>query len=302
HHFQGVWFRRSDRRPPAAPRVPRSSWLTGVLSAGLFLALHLPFLPPSLEDLDSINFALGIRDYDVSRHQPHPPGYPLFVLAAKGLHVAGLSEVHALSLVSVFGGALGVFGCLALFKALDRDRPGGLTWLAVVLVVICPLYWITAARPLSDAAGLAAALAIQALAVTASSANALALTAGYAGFALGLRSQIAWLTLPVLALMLVRRHRLDGWYGLTRAVSMYVIGALIWAIPLLIVSGPATYIRAFWNQGTEDLTGVALLATTHTISLAVQTLQQQLIAPWGYWQVGTAAIVLGIIGLAQMAW
>jgi hypothetical protein len=282
--------------------VTRSSWLTGALLAGLFLALHLPFLPPSLEDLDSINFALGIRDYDVSRHQPHPPGYPLFILAAKGLHTAGLSEVHALSLLSVFGGALGVFGCLALFKALDRDRLRTLTWLSVVLVATCPLYWLTAARPLSDAAGLAAGLAIQALAVTSSSANALALTAGYAGFALGLRSQIAWLTLPVLAFMLARRHRLDGWQGLARAVSAYVIGALIWAIPLLIVSGPATYIRTFWNQGTEDLTGVAMLATTHTVSLAVQTLQQQLIAPWGYWQVGTAVIVLGIVGFVQMAW
>ena len=29
-----------------------------------FLLLHLPYLPSSLEDLDSVNFALGIRDYD----------------------------------------------------------------------------------------------------------------------------------------------------------------------------------------------------------------------------------------------
>ncbi len=50
---------------PLDPGVTRSSWLTGALLAGLFLALHLPFLPPSLEDLDSINFALGIRDFDV---------------------------------------------------------------------------------------------------------------------------------------------------------------------------------------------------------------------------------------------
>ena len=51
----------------------------------LFLALHLPFLPPSLEDLDSINFALGVRDFDVARHQPHPPGYPVFIAAAKAV-------------------------------------------------------------------------------------------------------------------------------------------------------------------------------------------------------------------------
>jgi hypothetical protein len=303
--------------------VTRSSWLTGALLAGLFFALHLPFLPPSLEDLDSINFALGVRDYDVSLHQPHPPGYPLFILAAKMLHASGLSEVHALSILSVLGGALGVFGCIALFRALDSsyvvsgsppppkvsarhdesgDQTSGSAWLAVVLVVTCPLYWITAARPLSDAAGLAAALAVQALIATAPSANALALAAGYAGFALGIRSQIVWLTLPLLALAIVRLPRLDRWAGLVRTTAAYVAGALVWAVPLLIISGPMKYLRTFWNQGAEDLTGVAMLATTHTVSLAVQTFQDQLIAPWGYWQAGTVVVVLAILGFVQMAW
>ena len=269
--------------------MTRSSWLTGALLAGLFLALHLPFLPPSLEDLDSINFALGVRHYDVAQHQPHPPGYPLFILAAKTFHRIGVSEVHALSLVSVLGGALGVFGCFALFHALDSGSYGvsGFSrtpWLAVLLVITGPLYWITAARPLSDAAGLGAALALQALIVTAPSLNALALAAGYAGFALGLRSQIAWLTVPLLALAIVRLRSANRWAGLIRVTSAYVLGALIWAIPLLIVSGPVKYVQTFWNQGAEDLTGVAMLATTHTVSLLVHTLQNQLIAPWGYWQ------------------
>jgi hypothetical protein len=44
--------------------------------AVLYLVAHLLYLPPTLEDIDSINFALGVRDFDVARHQPHPPGYP----------------------------------------------------------------------------------------------------------------------------------------------------------------------------------------------------------------------------------
>ncbi|PYR44329.1 MAG: hypothetical protein DMF93_00685, partial [Acidobacteria bacterium] len=42
--------------------------------AFLFAAFHLPYLPASLEDLDSVNFALGVRRFDVAQHQPHPPG------------------------------------------------------------------------------------------------------------------------------------------------------------------------------------------------------------------------------------
>ena len=286
--------------------MTRSSWLTGALLAGLFFALHLPFLPPSLEDLDSINFALGVREYDVSRHQPHPPGYPLFILAAKTFHTAGLSEVHALSLVSVLGGALGVLACIALFRALDdrSSEPSGnrTTWLAVPLVMTCPLYWLTAARPLSDAAGLAAALALQALMVTAPSAGALALAAGAAGFALGLRSQIAWLTVPMLAVALIRLPRAERWIGVIRSAAAYIAGALVWAIPLLMVAGPAKYLRTFWDQGAEDLTGVAMLATTHTVSLLVHTLQDQLLEPWGYWQVGIAIVFVAAAGFLEMAW
>src|SRR3954452_22079970 len=105
----------------------------GVLAA-LFFTPPPPFLPASLEDLDSINFALGIRDFDVARHQPHPPGYPLFILAAEGLHAVGMSEARALSLLGILGGSLAIFGLLALFGELDRGRPRVLPgWMAVVI-------------------------------------------------------------------------------------------------------------------------------------------------------------------------
>src|SRR6478672_12850498 len=51
-----------------------------VLLAVLYLAAHIPFLAPSLEDIDSINFALGLRHFDPALHQPHPPGYPVYML------------------------------------------------------------------------------------------------------------------------------------------------------------------------------------------------------------------------------
>ena len=61
--------------------------------AVLFLAGHLPFLSPGLEDIDSLNFALGLRDFDPTRHQPHPPGYPLFIALGKLARKIGRAHV-----------------------------------------------------------------------------------------------------------------------------------------------------------------------------------------------------------------
>jgi len=84
-----------------------------VLLAGIFLTLHLPYLPRSLEDLDSINFALGVRQFDVAHHQPHPPGYPVYMFIAKAVYTAVPDEARALGLVSVLSGGLGVLAIAA---------------------------------------------------------------------------------------------------------------------------------------------------------------------------------------------
>ena len=49
--------------------------------AGLFFLTHVVALPTTFADLDAINFALGVQYYDVATHQPHPPGYPVFIAA-----------------------------------------------------------------------------------------------------------------------------------------------------------------------------------------------------------------------------
>src|SRR5437879_12339700 len=40
---------------------------------------RLPFRARMLYNWDAVQFALALREYDVSKHQPHPPGYILYV-------------------------------------------------------------------------------------------------------------------------------------------------------------------------------------------------------------------------------
>ena len=47
-------------------------WTRAVMGLSvLYLAAHLLQLAPDLGDIDSINFALGLRHFDPAAHRPH---------------------------------------------------------------------------------------------------------------------------------------------------------------------------------------------------------------------------------------
>jgi hypothetical protein len=311
-----------DRQGRHAANEPLlSAWLAAlafpVLLALVFLAFHLPYLPASLEDLDSINFALGLRRFDVAEHQPHPPGYPLFILAAKAMNALVGTEAGALAAVSIVSGALGVLAIAALFRALDGlriipgDRSAAWPIAATAVAVTCPLYWFTAARPLSDVAGLAAALAVQAAMLGATTNRALVVASACAALAVGIRSQVVWLTLPLLLLVVIwpdlaiRRRATQGFGERSRAWAgvalAYVAGALVWAVPLVVLSGgPAAYLRAFFSQGAEDLSGIQMLWTTPNIRTLLDALYYSLIAPWALWWIAAVVLVCALAGAAAL--
>ena len=218
------------------------------------------------------------------------------------MHLVVPSEARALSLISVVAGALGVLALAALFRRFDRD-PASADWAlgGLLLAVACPLYWMTAARPLSDSAGLAATVAVQALTLAASSPGALAAAAGLAALAAGIRSQVVWLTVPLLLLAIVRRPGNERWRAALVSAGAYAAGALLWVVPLVaLTGGPLAYWRALSEQGAEDLSGVRMLWTTPTAREFVLALYYAFAAPWGLWSVAVVVLVFAALGAALM--
>ena len=284
----------------------RTALTVGVL-AFLFVALHLPFLPRSLEDVDSINFALGIRDFDVARHQPHPPGYPLFIVVAKAAHVLIRPEARALAAVNVVAGALSILALVALFSRLTAGSSGSagrdVPITAAMLAITAPLFWVTAARPLSDVTGLAAALGVQAMTLGATAPAGLALAAFLAALGVGVRSQVLWLTIPLLVLAILRHVRLkpDRWRAVLWPLAAFAVGTLVWAVPLVVLTGgPAAYWQTVVNQGAEDLSGVAMFSTTPTPRQLALDLYHVFFAPWGLWPFGLVMAAAATIGAARL--
>jgi hypothetical protein len=271
----------------------------------LFLIAHLVWLPRTLEDLDSINFALGVRDFDVARHQPHPPGYPIFIAFAKAstgtLRAIGVDapSSRGLAIWSAIGGAVALPGLLLFLRRIEGRE--ALSLWTVVLVAACPLYWFTALRPLSDMLGFAAVAWTLALAAGQPSARALFAGALLAGLAVGVRSQTAVLTVPFLAYAtLTRRGGASRAATMTGVLAAFAVGGIAWGVPLLAASGGLTsYLQALNFQAGADFEGVAMLWTHHTRSDVLAALLDTFVWPWD-WRIGIAVIVLAIIGAVRI--
>jgi hypothetical protein len=305
--------------PPAAvtPRV--AIWGVGLIAAA-FVAGHLPFLPQSLEDIDSINFALGLRHFDPALHQPHPPGYPLYIglghvsLAVIGWVAPSLGplrvEAVALAVWSLLGGALAIVGAAMFFRAVEdafpteRPRaPRALAVGAVTLFALTPLVSISGVRPLSDMPGLALTLVAQALIVRGMQRpTALIWGALVAGLAAGIRVQTAALTGPLLLGVLIAMRGDGAWRRRGLAVAAGAAGTLAWAVPLLLLTGGVQgYLRALGSQAGEDFAWVEMLWAQPTPRLLVLTLYRSLVLPWGDPALGFVMAALAAVGVVVAA-
>ena len=227
----------------------------------LFLLTHLAFLPSTLEDIDSLNFALGLHHFDPAQHQPHPPGYPIYIALGKVARSVVPSDARALAVLGAVFGAVAIFPLVMLFahiEAVERRtapdlRFGALAWLATIVTIASPLFWFNSSRPLSDIPGLAVTLGAQAALAMAyarqrldpsrtaqaleSSGRMIVLGAFLSAIAIGFRSQAAVLTLPLLLVVLLQRAGRGVAGALLGSAMAFGIGIMLWAIPLVIATG-----------------------------------------------------------------
>ena len=324
---------------PAAPPVRAGLVVVALLACGM-AAGHLGALPSTLEDIDSVNFALGVRDFDVARHRPHPPGYPVYIVLGKAATAVTRAvwpegrpdrvEARALSALSLLG-ALALVGVvpfvLTALSAGGTNRTGrpGLSRRALMATLVfaaCPLTWYLASRPMSDAPGLAAACAALAcltlawrrqhptgegdrrLAPAEMMASGRLIVAGalLAGVAVGFRTQTLWLTAPLLLLVLADRAGRGLVGAMIGASVAFALGALVWGIPLLVASGGLdAYLAALGSQAGEDFAGVEMLYLAPTPRLAAFALLRTFVWPWDSVALASVVLALAAIGTLVLA-
>ena len=307
----------------------------------IFALAHVPFLPISLEDIDSVNFALGVRDFDVATHRPHPPGYPIYIFLGKIANAVvsavvdgseAVREARALAILSLLAAVIAIASLYVVFAGMAR-RDGStrsllasldiVAFSATAITVACPLFWYLAVRPMSDLPGLSLALIAQACLMrawwrqspspdgdrrlapseTSASGRLIVIGAFLAALSIGLRSQTVWLTFPLLALVIADRIGRGAAGAILGGGVMFIVGGLVWGVPLLIASGGlSAYLSALGSQGGEDFAGGQMLFATPNARALAFALLRTFVSPWDSTALGIVVVVLATAGLVQLLW
>ena len=214
--------------------VSSKSWLWGAGGVLLLVVVQATSHAQTLTDQDAINLAMGLEDFDPAADQPHPPGYPLVVLAGHALGWLG-DSLDALLGLALVASAVALVATYLLGRSMF-GRSAGLV--AATLLAATPLFLfyldIASVYPPETAAAPLIALVAYRVATDAGDRWSLALFPALA-LAGGFRPTIIALMLPACAAAL--------WLGRPRlrpVVLGLVAGAAIvaaWAAPTIIASG-----------------------------------------------------------------
>ena len=187
-----------------------------------------------LYDVDSVNFALALRRFDPAAHQPHPPGYFLYVCLGRLVNGLLPNPNTALVAVSIAASCAAAWMIYLLTKEwFDR----GPALIALGLFLVSPLCWFHGTVALTYIVEAFFSALIGYLCWQAYNGRVLfTVPASLAfGIAAGFRPSTALLLAP---LWLVSIYRVRGAY---RALGVFTAGAavLAWFIPMTVASGGA---------------------------------------------------------------
>ncbi len=196
-----------------------------------------------LYDIDSVNFALALRRFDPAVHQPHPPGYFLYVLLGRvsdtAFHDANTALV-AISIAASCGTVMLIYELASAWFGADAARFAGCVF------VVSPLAWYhgTVALTYAVEAFFSALMGYLCWRVWRRETRFVLPAAATLALAFGFR-QSSIVVLGPLVLVAFRRVPLR-----LRMLGALAFGLALaaWSIPMLEAAGGArAYVSSLWS-------------------------------------------------------
>jgi hypothetical protein len=224
---------RAAQAPVTKPAVRSRSGLTTAALVLAVLVTRVPFMTQTLYGFDSANYALAVgRFYNVAFHQPHPPGYPLYVALARAFDLV-LHDANRSLVVESIGWSTLAVGCtVALGRRLYGSTAG---LLAGFLLAFTVGFWGygEVAYPYVALAGETASLALLAHLALAGHRRAVVAFGVAWAVAVGVRWDGAVFCVPLWVWLLWR----PTWRLRVLSISLALAGVVAFAIPTVMLSG-----------------------------------------------------------------
>jgi hypothetical protein len=181
-----------------------------------------------------VQFALALNEYDLVKHQPHPPGYILYVVLGRVVNAWLSDPTAAYVVLAVAFSGLTTFVVYYLALAV-YDRSTALA--AASLLAVSPLFWFYGSVGLTYAgealfASTVAYFGFRALNGSRSDAY---LAAWYLGIAGGMRQSLLFLLFPLwlgCVVFGVRRSR-----AVLIGLGILTASVLTWFVPMIWLTG-----------------------------------------------------------------
>ncbi len=234
----------------------------GIFILIIFVLLsRLIFLSHWLEDWDSVQFALAIHDFSVLDHQPHPPGYPLYVLMGKLIYFFIRDDLLSLVSLSVIFSSLAV---VLLYKLTKHMFDTKTAILASIMLMFIPIFWIFSELPLSNIPGFSLyLLIIYQMYKYHRNLKIMILISFFAGLSLGVRTTEFPIMIGLLGFIIVKNSNLKYLYIL----PAFALGIAAWFGPVLILTGVENF-----QSSLSTITGYATDKSSFSNSLFIENI------------------------------
>jgi Protein of unknown function (DUF2723) len=193
-----------------------------------------------LYDIDSVNFALALKRFDPSVHQPHPPGYFLYVYLGRMVNLIFHDANAALVAISI------VFSCGAaamIYVLADNWFGRKAALFAGLIFVFSPLAWFhgTVALTYIVEAFFSALTGYLCWRIYCGAGWFILPAAAVVGIAAGFRPSSLLLLGPLLLFSFGKAARKQAAVG----IGALTLTLLAWFIPMIQICGGKAYISSF---------------------------------------------------------
>ena len=196
-----------------------------------------------VEDIDSLRFSLSIIDYDITKLQPHFPGYPIFCFFVKVIHFFTGSMGISFSIIGGLSTFFIIYYLLRIFNTGLKSYEGAYI---ALLIFLNPLFWLMSNRYMPDLMGLALSLSTIYYLIY-SQRHGKHLEKGF--FLSGLLAGIRLSYLPLVFLPLIKIFQSSD-KKRSELIKYFLFGAGIWFIPMVFITGPSDLILMAKKQTT----------------------------------------------------